>query len=413
MTDGEQRAQWISMRRMATGLLLLMTLLLLVAHRLYAQHPAWAYVAAFAEAALVGGLADWFAVTALFRRPLGLPIPHTAILPANKNRLADSIAGFIGQNFFTTAVVADELGRIDFAVLITDWLRPPRRRRWLARHLLQSLASAAPLASDPQVRQSLKALLAALLTPHRVSIAAEAVLVAILAQQRHALLYDRTLIVVEALLNENQWLIYEKVDHKTPGWMPRYLKDEIFRRLMSGLDELLVEMRQPDSPWRDSFTAYLQAQIDQMTEEDKEDTPGSRLSAHLSALLSEPSVVTTARSLWESVLADLKEGGSLDQSALLARADDLLAALVAAFSRDTSSRNWLNRQLQYRLTQAVIARRLRILDVIRRVMHRWDAPTVAGTIEAYVGRDLQYIRINGTLVGGTVGLILHILQISF
>ena len=221
MGDGEQRAQWIAMRRMATGLLLLMMLLLLVAHRLYLQHPVWTYVAAFAEAALVGGLADWFAVTALFRRPLGLPIPHTAILPTHKNRLADSIAGFIGQNFFTAAVVADELARVDFAAIITDWLRPPRRRRWLARHLLQSLAATASVVDDLQVRQSLKAVLAVLLTPQRLSIAAATLLSALLAQQRHALLYDRALNLVADWLGENQWLIYEKVDAKTPGWMPR------------------------------------------------------------------------------------------------------------------------------------------------------------------------------------------------
>jgi uncharacterized membrane-anchored protein YjiN (DUF445 family) len=414
MADGEQRAQWMAMRRMATGLLLLMGLLLLVMHRLQSQSsawsPVWPYVAAFAEAALVGGLADWFAVTALFRRPLGLPIPHTAILPTHKNRLADSIAGFIGQNFFTAGVVADELARVDFAAIITDWLGHRRRRRWLARHVLQGMASAASVAGDLQVRQSLKALIAVLVTPQRLSIAAAALFAAMLAQQRHMLLYDRTLVIVSGLLGENQWQIHEKVDEKTPGWMPRYLKDEIFRRLMSGLDELLEDMRQPDSPWRDGFTASLQAQIDQITEAD---ATGQGLRAHLSALLSEPAVVATASRLWESVLADLKEGGSSSQSLLLSRADDVIAALAAAFSRDAASREWLNRQLQSRLTQAMIARRSRILDVIRRVMHRWDAPTVANTIEAYVGRDLQYIRMNGTLVGGMVGLILHILQVLF
>lgn len=410
MSNGEQRAQWIAMRRTATGLLLLMILLLIVAHRLQSQHPAWSYAAAFAEAALVGGLADWFAVTALFRRPLGLPIPHTAILPTHKNRLADSIAGFIGQNFFTAGVVADELARVDFAAILADWLRRPRRRRWLARHVLQSLASAPSVTGDLQVRHSLKAVLAVVLTTRRLSTAAAALFAAMLAQQRHTQLYDRALTLLGAWLADNQWLIYEKVEAKTPGWMPRYLKDEIFRRLMSGLDELLDEMREPDSAWRDSFTASLQAQIDQMA---GDDTPGQGPGAYLSTLLSEPSVIATAGRLWESVRADLKEGGLSGESLLLSRTDDLIAALATVFSGDTTSREWLNRQLRSRLTQALIARRSRILDVIRRVMHWWDAPTVAGTIEGYVGRDLQYIRINGTLVGGTVGLILHILQISF
>lgn len=422
MADDVQRAQWIAMRRRATGLLLFMVLLLLIAHQLQWQYApgspgesptglhVWSYVAAFAEAALVGGFADWFAVTALFRQPLGLPIPHTAILPTHKNRLANSMVSFIEHHFFTPDVVTHELRDMDFVAIAADWLRHPRQRRWLVRQIIRSVPSASSVLTDQDVRRSLWGVLGLLLTPKRLSRAAVALFNTMLSQQRHLLLFDRMLVVIDELLRQNEWLMYDKVVEKTPGWMPRYMKDEIFRRLIAGLNELLEDMRQPDSPWRDSFTASLQAQIEAMAEDEQ---LGRALHTYLRALFTEPTMAATASGGWASWMTGADAPAGAGRATLAERADAVVAALEAAWLRDTDRSAWLNRRLQAGLAQALIARRARILNVIRRVMHAWDGPTVAAAIESYVGRDLQYIRINGTLVGGTIGLVLHMLQNSF
>ena len=151
MKKQSQATRLVTMTRIANGLLLLMAFVFLLAHALSAHHPAWGFVAAFAEAALVGGLADWFAVTALFRHPLGVPIPHTAIIPSNKERLADGVAAFLQQNFLTRDVLAVDLARVDFVGIAIDWLAQQDRRQGLAGRIVDIVGaqlSVGPLMAD-------------------------------------------------------------------------------------------------------------------------------------------------------------------------------------------------------------------------------------------------------------------------
>ena len=354
LPEPSARLRNVGMHRLATALLAVMALVFVIARLLESRHPAWSWLRAFAEAALVGGLADWFAVTALFRHPLRLRIPHTAIIPANKDRIGDAFGDFLERHFLTRTVLAGELADADIAAVIAHWLLDPVQRRWLAAQSLNALVSA--LRPGPMLADWLNSAI---------------------AQGLHQRLFDQLLEAVADLLDEQADPIYRKVSEKSPRWMPRRFNDEFFMRLMQGLAELLDDMRAPDSDARQRFTDAAQ-----------------RLRERLAAgELDQPIAHQMQQALSQGLLATHAEHG--------------LAAFARQLAEDPVLRDRLNRWTRRQAVILLLRQRRRIVGLVRRVVHGWDAETVATRVEGYVGRDLQYIRINGTLVGGLVGLLLH------
>ena len=342
------------MRRLATSLLVAMGVVFVIARALETGYPAWSWLRAFAEAALVGGLADWFAVTALFRRPLQLPIPHTAIVPANKDRIGDAFADFLERHFLTRTVLAAELAQLDCAALIVNWLLDPVQRRWLAAQSLHTLVAEqkpGPLLADW--------------------------LDSALAQGLHQRLFDQLMDAAAQLLDGETYPIYRKVSEKSPPWMPRRFNDAFYVRLIEGLDELLIDMRAPGSEARQRFTQSVTALREQLA----------------------------AGALDQVIARQLQE--ALAQGLLAAHAEHSLAGFARRLAEDPQRRERLNRWARRQVVILLARQRRRIVGLVRRVVHGWDPQTVAARLERYVGRDLQYIRINGTLVGGLVGLLLH------
>lgn len=341
-------------RRQASGLLLVMACVFVIARSIEARHPLLGFVRAFAEAALVGGLADWFAVTALFRHPLGLPIPHTAILPNNRDRLADSVADFLRHNFLTRRILADEIARHDLAGLAAGWLGDPVRRRWLAERL--SEGATRQLSPGPLLADWLSMLI---------------------AQQRHQQLFDRAIDWAQGWLAAHEAEIYLKVCEKSPRWMPRRMNDAVHLRLMDGVTELLSAMLAPDSPARRQLEEALRAQI-----------------------------VRLAAGEFDAPLRHQLDV-ALRDGVLSARLDTELATFAARLAEDPEQHARVNRWLQRQAVVLILRRREQVAGLVRGVIRGWDPQTVAARIEGHVGRDLQFIRINGTLVGGLVGLLLH------
>ena len=403
-TQEERRADLRRMRTIATSLLVLMTLVF-VATRF--APPGWiwaAYVGAFAEAAMVGACADWFAVVALFRRPLGLPIPHTAIVPENKRRIGASMGRFITNNFLSPRVAAERLKAVDIVGLSARQLADPRNAEAIAA-VVGRLAPHA-IAALPQdavenwiggiARRGAEALPAAPLAARALSI--------LWAEGAGQALLDQGLILIEGALARNHAAIVEQVRRQSSRWIPKWVDDIIAAKLLQGISGTLEDMRRPDHPWRAELEARIEALIDALAHDPEMRARGEALKREL---LDNPAFADQARALWRELEAALQRELPQRAEALTGWVLDALAALSRSLEKDPLRRERLNDGLRRLLLQIVLPRRAEVGDYIAHVVDRWDTTTLVQRLELQVGRDLQYIRINGTVVGGLVGLAIY------
>ncbi|MBC7414481.1 MAG: DUF445 domain-containing protein [Herminiimonas sp.] len=397
------------MRRLATGLLVMMAVVF-VAARLLQPHFTWlSFVAAFAEAAMVGALADWFAVTALFRAPLGLPIPHTAIIPRNKDRIGASIANFLEHNFMTTEVISVELGAIDFAGVAATWLAVPENSRSVSRQAVRLVPAVLRMFEDDDVGGFLQTRVAKLTASIRVGPFAAEILAVLIAEQHHHDLFDHLIRMVSRALEQHKPLIRLKIHERSPRWMPKTIDERFFNSLMEELQGFLDEMAVPDSDWRRRFQEALDELIGNLRSSPEFE---AKIAGFIAQTVEHPLFRSWSESVWRDVKRRLLTDARADDSRAAARIEQGLCAFGAALAQNQAVRGKLNGWISGFATEVVVARRADIADLVRRVIQSWDAETVSRKFEMYVGRDLQYIRINGTLVGGLVGLLLHVISMA-
>jgi uncharacterized membrane-anchored protein YjiN (DUF445 family) len=404
MHESEQITQLTKARRLATGLLVLMAVVFVASRLLEPNYPPLTFVTAFAEAAMVGALADWFAVTALFRAPLGLPIPHTAIIPRNKDRIGESLADFLEHNFITKDIIQDELRQIDFAGAAAKWLARPENSRAAARHIVGSIPSVLRMIEDEDVAQFMQTRMSAALKNMKFApILAE--LVAILvAGRHHHTVFDQMVNLLDRTVDENSSYIRWKINENSPRWLPKAVDDRFFSRLLEAIQSTLAEMREEDSEWRMRFQIATEEWIERLrTVPEYED----KIKSVAGNILEHPVVRNYSNMLWQDVKAWLAADARSEDSHMVAKIDQALRAFSDALLLDTTVREKLNQWICTLSTNAIVERREIIADLVARVIRKWDAETVTRKLELHVGKDLQYIRINGTLVGGLVGLILH------
>ena len=410
MNDVAAAARLARMRSIATALLGLMALLFVFATIFQGRYPALAYLRAFAEAGMVGALADWFAVTALFRRPMGLPIPHTAIIPNNKERIGNSIANFLQKNFISIDVMRTELARIDFAGIAAQWLGEEHNRKAVASQVTAAVPAVLRLFEDQDASRLAREVMGGALGQVRLAPLLAQVLELLVQGRQHHVLLERMLGIVARALERNRPLIRQKVHEHSPRWLPRAVDEKFYEHLMEGVNATLLEIQGENSEWRERFqnaTEDLIARLASSPEcEDK-------LQGLVRQGLSHPLFRDYASQLWCDVRARLVADAGAPDSVLARHVADALAALGAALARNPAIQARINDSIRSFAAHAIVARREQIVAVVRRVIASWDAQTIAARFELYVGRDLQFIRINGTLVGGLVGLLLHALPALF
>ena len=401
------------MRRTASGLIVLTAALFLWSGRYLDVHPAWGYLHAFAEAAMVGGLADWFAVTALFRRPLGLPIPHTAIIPENKDRIADTMAGFLRDNFLTPAVVGRRMGSMNLAQAVGSYLADPRAtqdariRAGAGELAVEVLESLDPERLGTQVRTGLKTQLAKL----EVAPLLGGMLEAMIADGRHRPLIDKIIRWAGLVLEDNETLVRDMV-HKRANAVLRFtgLDERLANSVLDGLYKLLAEVLvDPDHPLRSKIEEGLQDLAHGLREDPE---MRERIERMKQELLENPAIGDWWQGVWERLRANLIESirssnGSTGHDYI----GETLGELGAALRDDERLQRQVNRFA--RRTAVGVATRYgdQIVRLVSETVKRWDAQTITDRVESAVGRDLQFIRINGTLVGGLVGMTIHTLDI--
>lgn len=395
------------MRLVATGLLVAMAALFLLTRAFDHAHPAIGYVRAFAEAAMVGGLADWFAVTALFRHPLRLPIPHTAIIPRNKDRIASTLAQFLRDNFLTPKVVARRMQRLDVAGAAGRWLANPvhadgrigRSAGRLAADFLESL-------DQERLGGMAKGAIAARLRAIDVAPLFGQALGAAIANGRHLPLLDGMIRWAAKVLDANEHMIREMV-HNRAGGLMRWtgLDETLANKIIEGLDRLLGEMAEdPGHPLR----AKAEEGLERLAH-DLQHKPELRdkVEAFKLEMLENQAFQRWIDGLWETSRAALLRLARDPGRALGGRMGETLRQFGVTLQQDRKLAETINRFARRSAVGAAADYGDGIVRLVSDTIKGWDARTITGRLENAVGRDLQYIRINGTLVGGLVGVLIH------
>ena len=399
------------MRIFATALLVVMAAVFLTARQFSGVHPAVGYIIAFSEAAMVGGLADWFAVTALFRHPLGIPIPHTAIIPENKNRIADAMAQFLRDNFLIPPVVARRLRSMNLAAAAGEWLADPakggssRLRDGAAELAAQVLGSLDRDRLGNQVRGGLFRQIDKL----EVSPLLGQMLNTTIADQRHMPVIDSLVRWAGLTLEDNEGLLRDMI-HRRANAVLRWtgLDETLANSVLDGLYKLLAEVIvDPQHPLRGKIEEGL-AKLAQDLQNDPE--LRGRVERMKGELVGNPAVSTWWQGVWERLrtgLLDRLRRPAGDGSSQLGEA---LQELGRHLRDDPALQHQINRFARRTLVGISVRYGDKIVQLVSETVKRWDGETISGRIEGAVGRDLQFIRVNGTLVGGLVGVVLHMID---
>lgn len=377
-------------------------------------HPAIGYIKAFAEAAMVGGLADWFAVTALFRHPLGLPIPHTAIIPTNKDRIGDTMALFLKDNFLTATVVARRMRKVDVAAAVGRFLADPdhggtgRMRDGASKllaHLLESL-------DENRLGGMAKSAIATRLRGLDVSPLLGQTLEAAMQEGRHIPLLNGIISRTSEVLAANEHMIREMV-HERAGSVMRWtgLDENLANAIINGLNKLLFDMADdPSHPLRSKADQLL---ADVAFDLQHDAAMQAKVTAWKNEMVDNPAMQRWIGGLWEQARTSLLKSARDPERVLAGKFGDMVRQLGGTLQDDPQLRHTINRFARRTIVGATASYGEGIVTLVSETVRGWDAAKITTRIEQAVGRDLQYIRINGTLVGGLVGLALHAVDVLF
>ena len=391
----------------ATGMLLAMAAVFIAARATVHLHPAIGFVQAFAEAAMVGGLADWFAVTALFRHPLGLPIPHTAIIPRNKDRIGDTLAIFLRDNFLTPAVVARRMRGMDVAGAAGRFLASPsdgdgRLRIGASRLLADMLEALDQERLGGMVKGAIGQRLRAINVGPLVGQAIEAAM----RDGRHAPVMDGIIQWADRALESNDHLIRQMV-HERAGTVLRWtgLDENLANAILSGLRKLLADMA--DDPGH-SLRLKAEEGMAKLAFDLQFDIEMQAKAAKIrDEILDNPAMQRWIEGMWEQARTGLLRAVRDPGKAMAGRLGEALQQLGGTLQEDARLKLVINRFVRRAAVGATATYGDSIVKLVSETVRGWDAGTVTSRLENAVGRDLQYIRVNGTLVGGLVGLAIH------
>src|SRR5438445_4011218 len=404
--DAVRQAQLDAMKRRATGLLALAAVVFAGASIFESTYPWLGYVRATAEASLVGGLADWFAVTALFRHPLGIPIPHTAIVATRKERIGRILGTFVQNHFLSRDVIALNLRAVHPAERAARWLSDPAHSRQIARQLAGGLAKTLEALPDEDARELVRQVVSTRVRATRVAPALGRTLALVLEGDHHQGFLNEAVRLAAQAISDSRDFIREKVRAESPWWVPGVVDDKIYQRIIEVTEALLRAIgADPRHPLRKAFDSALRDFVDRL-----QHSPDviAKAEAMKEEWLSDPSLADLSTRLWDATrraivaYATRADGGRapgplerglsevaaalLTNEALLAEIDDVVIDLAAT---------------------AVERYRHEIGDLIAQTVAGWDPEATSRRFELAVGRDLQFVRINGTLVGGLVGLAIY------
>jgi len=402
--------QLAAARRRATALLAGVTVLFVAVTAAGANGTFLGYVQAGAEASMVGGVADWFAVTALFRHPLGLPIPHTALIVERKDQFAETLGRFVQENFLNADVLAERIRAASLVPRLAAWLADPANAARLAGHAADAVVTVAEALRDEDVQRVLTAELTRAVDTVEVAPLAGRALRVVIAGGHHAELFNTIMFAADRYLGDHHDELSQLFEGEAPRWVPDAVYRRVFDRLFLRLRQRLVTMAgDPDDETRRQFDAWIAGLPDRLETDPELRERGERLKRDVlgSTLLRDWS-----SSLWQKAKDALRTQAADPESELRRRLADLLAAAGRRLGSDDRLSGGLERMVESGARALADHFHDDLADLVTGTIDRWDAAETSSQLELLLGRDLQYIRINGTVVGAGVGLILHAITLA-
>jgi uncharacterized membrane-anchored protein YjiN (DUF445 family) len=407
--EAVRQKQLDTMKRRATLLLAGATVLFVITRAFESRYPWLGYIRATMEAGMVGGLADWFAVTALFRHPLGIPIPHTAIVPSKKDRVGRTLGAFVQRNFLTREVIEFRLRSLQIGKRLAEWLADPVNARTISRNAAVALSSAAQMLRDDDVQEVIDRSLAKRVRSMHLAPLLGKVLSVMTEDDRHQEVLDEVITLASRTVNDNSDLIRQRIEQETPWWIPSAVDEKIFKRVLGAIQRLLSELSaDKDHPLRGRFDDALHRFIDRLNTSPEF---AERVDAWKEEFLDNEAARRFSLSMWEEAKDALARYAAHPGPAT---PNAIEGALVTFGQKAMEDPELMAKIDNFAVDVAVflVARyQDEVADLISSTVAAWDPELTSRRVELAIGRDLQFIRINGTLVGGLVGLVLYLITV--
>jgi len=398
-------------KAVATAALALCVAVFLAAKSLEGRWPWISFLSAFAEAATIGGLADWYAVVALFRRPLGLPIPHTAIIPANQNRIADNLGQFIEANFLAPAPVRAKLKEVDFAALVADWLAEPRRAAGLSSFVARLVPQALQAIEQSGLTGFLSRRVMEQVDRIKVAPLAAELLAAFTEDRRHQKLFDEFIKVVGRFLSDAEALatMRDKIREELPSLFNLFRADAyLLKKIVASAGSILDEVSaDPEHPMRHEFDRFVTTFIDKLRHSSDYAARAEQLKRDF---LSRPELSELAAEMWQGLRDFIEQDMRASDSVVRRHLTAMFVDIGRHLANDKAIRADMNQGFVVALATFVEGQKSGVSAFIADQVKKWDLAQLTRLVEINIGRDLQYIRFNGMLIGGLAGLVLHVVE---
>jgi uncharacterized membrane-anchored protein YjiN (DUF445 family) len=397
-----------ALRRMkanAAGLLLAAAVVFVVCVTVGDGHGVWGYAQAAAEASMVGGLADWFAVTALFRHPLGIPIPHTAIIPRKKDQLGNALGAFVQEHFLTASLVGEHVAQARVPQRTGEWLATPENAGRVADELAAALSGVASFVRDDEVRAAVAGYVDKRLRSADLAPLLSRILGAVCESGQHQVALTAGLRGLMRFLDDNRAIFRTRLAEESPEWVPEWVDERVFNRLFTGLQSFLADVMVDEShDLRQQFDRRLR---DYATALRTDPAKAASIDAAKLQLLDHPEVRDWLATLWTHLKGAVLAGAADPGSDLRRTVQSLTVQIGTALRDDPSLQAKVEAVLQRMVGHVSDRYGADIAALISTTVARWDAEDTGRRLELQVGRDLQFIRINGTVVGALVGVIIY------
>lgn len=403
--EAVRRNEIRSAKRRATALLVLVAVAFVAVALTTDDEGGAGYLRAGLEAAMVGGLADWFAVVAIFRHPLRLPIPHTAVIVQRKDAFGETLGQFVQQNFLNAETVGERVRAIGVADRASAWVAEEENARKVAGYAAELSVRLADVVKDDDLLHMAETEVRARIARLDVAPLAGRLLEIVTEEGRHRELVDSVLRGLDGFLAENEALLRERFTAESPWWVPEVIDDRIFTRLLVGVRAIIQgDTVGGSDELRNRIDVVVERIIDRL---EHDDVWRARAELLKEELLDHPAMRTFIESLWADLKETLREQAADDGSALRARLTDIAVSAAERFRQDEALMARADEVFERGVNAVVDTFGGEITRIISSTISQWDGEETAGRLELLLGRDLQFIRINGTIVGGLAGLAIH------